>query len=175
MTPHNPIPITPGMRFGRLTVISKAESGRQGQHWKCRCDCGKITHPLASGLRRGTTQSCGCWRRERVTKDMIGKKFGRLIVIGRAESDPRGSSRWKCRCDCGNITQTHGASLQQGLTQSCGCLHREQLAARNYRHGGTTSPLYDCWKGMKHRCLNPKTIGFERYGGRGNYNRTRMD
>jgi hypothetical protein len=158
--------IVPGMRFGRLTVIRKARSGRQGQHWECQCDCGNITQPLAGGLRRGTTKSCGCLAHSRII-NIIGKRFGRLTVIGRAGSNSRGQARWECQCDCGNITQTQGSSLRQGLTQSCGCLFRKQLAARNYRHGGTASPLYNCWKAMKNRCLDSNAAGFKNYGGRG--------
>ena len=29
------------------------------------------------------------------------------------------------------------------------------------------SPLYQCWQGMRNRCLNPKTRNFKNYGGRG--------
>ena len=40
-----------------------------------------------------------------VVEDLIGQKFGRLLVIERAENYvfPNGTtaSRWLCRCDCG--------------------------------------------------------------------------
>ena len=41
-------------------------------------------------------------------ENLIGRRFGKLVVIGR--SDKRGSRGartvplWECRCDCGNIT-----------------------------------------------------------------------
>jgi hypothetical protein len=39
-------------------------------------------------------------------KDLIGMKFGKLTVVGKAENyiSPKGrkTSRWKCICDCGN-------------------------------------------------------------------------
>ena len=37
----------------------------------------------------------------------------------------------------------------------------------NYRHGGKGSALYNKWRGIKLRCLNPKHPQFKDYGGRG--------
>ena len=32
-----------GQKFGKLTVIERAENNKQGKAmWKCRCDCGKV-------------------------------------------------------------------------------------------------------------------------------------
>ena len=33
--------------------------------------------------------------------------------------------------------------------------------------GGKATPEYAAWRGIKCRCLNPKTRGYHRYGGRG--------
>lgn len=54
-----------GQRFGRLTVLSRAEDyvNPQGNHyvkWLCICDCGNITTVLGTALRSGGTRSCGC-------------------------------------------------------------------------------------------------------------------
>lgn len=54
-----------GQRFGRLTVISRAENSNSGKsRWLCRCDCGNecVVHSLS--LRSGNTKSCGCLRSE---------------------------------------------------------------------------------------------------------------
>lgn len=63
--------------------------------------------------------------------DITGQRFGRLTVIER--STPIGVSpiKWKCQCDCGKICETVAPRLKSGQTQSCGCLHKEQLAQRN--------------------------------------------
>ena len=59
-----------GQRFGRLTVIEKSPT-RQGDHicWVCRCDCGNLV-PLVNGsnLKNGDIKSCGCLRKELLTK-----------------------------------------------------------------------------------------------------------
>lgn len=58
-----------GMRFGRLTVLSRGENikYRSQQHcaWVCECDCGNITTVAGYCLRSGHTQSCGCLGREK--------------------------------------------------------------------------------------------------------------
>lgn len=66
--------------------------------------------------------------------DITGQRFGKLTVIER--STPIGISpiRWKCQCDCGNTCETIAPRLKSGETQSCGCLHKEQLAQRNSKH-----------------------------------------
>lgn len=53
-------------RFGRLVVEKKAnEAAPNGNaQWVCRCDCGRRTVVDGYSLRKGTTRSCGCLRRE---------------------------------------------------------------------------------------------------------------
>lgn len=45
------------------------------------------------------------------------------------------------------------------------------MSGRNYRHGhkpqGGISPEYTVWNAIRARCHNPKSINYERYGGRG--------
>jgi hypothetical protein len=57
--------------------------------------------------------------------DLSGKKFGKLLVIKRADR-PKGvvskGPYWLCQCDCGNIKIVYGACLKSGNTKSCGCL-----------------------------------------------------
>lgn len=60
-------------------------------------------------------------------KDLTGQKFGRLTVVKRGESTKNRESRWWCKCDCGNpeLILVRKSSLENGHTQSCGCLQRE--------------------------------------------------
>ncbi len=53
-----------GRRYGRLLVIERGPSVRNGVHWWCQCDCGRRTLVLGAQLRNGGTQSCGCHRNE---------------------------------------------------------------------------------------------------------------
>jgi hypothetical protein len=59
--------------------------------------------------------------------DLTGRRFGRLVVLGRAPSKRRADgtawqARWLCRCDCGGENTVLGNELRSGAVQSCGCL-----------------------------------------------------
>lgn len=62
-------------RFGRLTVLS-FEGRREGGtlFWKCVCDCGNVGLVAGRDLKSGHTQSCGCYREERLSATI--KKHG---------------------------------------------------------------------------------------------------
>lgn len=62
-----------GMRFGRLTVLYRADAKTKAQKtlWHCRCDCGGEIDVFSGSLLRGLTKSCGCLNRE-VSRDMHG-------------------------------------------------------------------------------------------------------
>lgn len=62
--------------------------------------------------------------------DLIGKRFGKLVVLSLAESRNH-KSRCLCKCDCGNIKEVGSANLVRLSTRSCGCLLSEVLAIRN--------------------------------------------
>lgn len=62
--------------------------------------------------------------------DLIGQKFGKLEVVGQAES-AGGKRRWVCRCDCGRETVVFGTNLTRGTTVSCGCKKRSDLTGQH--------------------------------------------
>lgn len=74
-----------GKRFGRLTVISITDiktTKKDIRSWLCLCDCGTYKAVPGNCLRRGNSKSCGCIRREGVSKmakaNVIhGKAYGR--------------------------------------------------------------------------------------------------
>ncbi len=99
--------------------------------------------------------------------DLTGQRFGRLVVIERAENGKRGKARWLCQCDCGNTCIVDGNHLRSGKTKSCGCVSREATGKRSVTHGHTRTRLYRIWSGIIDRCENPKTPVYQAYGGRG--------
>lgn len=99
--------------------------------------------------------------------NLLGQKFGRLVVIERAENNKHGQTRWKCKCDCGKFTVVAASDLKNGKIKSCGCLSHELTAKRSTKHGLRYTPNYKRWLHIKDRCLNPHNKDFNRYGGRG--------
>jgi hypothetical protein len=53
--------LTPGQRFGRWKVLSRAPNGLDRHvRWHCMCDCGKSRAVSGLALRAGGSLSCGC-------------------------------------------------------------------------------------------------------------------
>lgn len=76
----------------------------------------------------------------KVEEDLTGQIFARLKVLKQAEDHIREDgthlAKWVCECSCEehNIVEVLGQSLKSGATQSCGCLHIEQLKdAKQYK------------------------------------------
>ena len=104
--------------------------------------------------------------------DLTGRRFGRLVVIGKGERrGARGRIAWVCRCDCGKLTSVMTHSLTSGATKSCGCYHRERASIRSRdaktTHGKSHTRLYGVWKSMKTRCSNKNCKEYKFYGARG--------
>lgn len=101
-------------------------------------------------------------------KDLTGKRFGKLVVLGLGEKRSGRKTYWLCQCDCGNLKEARSDGLK--VIRSCGCLKKEQdkinLIA-NHSHKDSHSILYNTWTRMKQRCENPGNSRYERYGGRG--------
>ena len=61
--------------------------------------------------------------------DMTGERYGRLTVIERDYSRPKGTAYWYCKCDCGNTVEVYGTQLKNGK-MSCGCILKENKEKR---------------------------------------------
>ncbi len=56
---------------------------------------------------------------------MIGKKFGKLIVIEKSSIKHKfDRAYYVCKCDCGNIKEILGTSLTRGKSKTCGCSNK---------------------------------------------------
>lgn len=122
-----------GDKFNLLTVIDEADDyvspkGIHAKQYECKCICGNHVIVRGSALVSGHTKGCG--QKHRRYQNMIGLRFGKLVVLKQAEDEIVKNGRhirWLCRCDCGNEIVTRGTSLRNGHTQSCGCLHSESM------------------------------------------------
>ena len=111
-----------GETFGRLTVIERAGSDTSNKAmWKCICQCGEEVITRGSDLIRNKVQSCGCYKTEKLSKNLAGERFGKLLVVS-PHSKEKDAIVWECMCECGNTTYVTTNHLTTGNTQSCGCL-----------------------------------------------------
>lgn len=59
-------------------------------------------------------------------ESLVGRKFGRLLVVKEFGRNKRGGRLWECICDCGNKQISPTGELNNGSVRSCGCLKDEQ-------------------------------------------------
>lgn len=154
-------PYKPGQQFWAWTVVEDRPRIRRKFACLCRCECGQERVLVMSTVANGGSKSCGCRMTrngEKLVKDMVGLRFGRLLVVERAGSTGR-KATWACRCDCGAEHVATGYDLRAGHTTSCGC--------KNRPHGLSGHRLYQTWSSMMKRCYNSACAAFKDYGGRG--------
>ncbi|WP_225353536.1 alcohol dehydrogenase [Lacticaseibacillus thailandensis] len=72
-----------GQRFGRLTVFEFASRNplNGNANWLCRCDCGNEVIVDGYRLRKGQTQSCGCYRAEVSRKNILSQEKTRAQMV----------------------------------------------------------------------------------------------
>jgi hypothetical protein len=105
-------------------------------------------------------------KRTKQPEDIIGLRFGRLLVVGEAKRD-KSSKKLLCLCDCGEQCVVRRPNLLYGGSRSCGCLRAEISGARTRTHGMSKTAIYKVWCGMIERCENPLSTGYHKYGARG--------
>lgn len=149
-----------GKRFGKLIVVAETEpyispSGNKAHRWLCECDCGEIKIAKGADLKSGKVDNCGCqtWSRrsKAKTKDIVGRKFGKLTVI-RYSGIKNKHSSWECKCDCGKTVIVASDSLKSGHAMSCGCLRIKDLSnkkfgrllVKKYVAVGTNGAIWEC-------------------------------
>ena len=91
-----------------------------------------------------------------------GQHFGRLIVICEDESAKNGEAKWKCQCDCGNITSVLGSNLRNGNTKSCGCFRKECMETHGLTSVGSWRRLYKSVK-AHFRKISEGRRGYQRW------------
>lgn len=119
--------------------------------------------------------------------DLIDKKFGKLLIIGRELKNPNPknrNARWLCRCDCGKEKPMYATQLIRGYSKTCGCSrHQNPLdiavnkIMNHYKNGAKERNLefsltfeqfkyliqQDCHYCGSIPCSNFKTVGEERF------------
>jgi hypothetical protein len=68
---------------------------------------------------------------------------------------------------CGSEFRARTQHILRGNTKSCGCYKKRTTSETHKTHGLGCTRLYDIWKNMKDRTLNPMCKQYNGYGGRG--------
>jgi hypothetical protein len=85
-----------GQKFGRLTVLSRAEkpeNKRTGIFWNCICDCGNSVIVSGRNLRKRHTKTCGCSYKDlgmRKRKSRGASAFNSLLLSYKVGAKSRG-------------------------------------------------------------------------------------
>lgn len=137
-----------------LTEKYNSNGMRRGVYLNFRCVCGKLVPHRLSDVKNGHCKSCGCikFNNPNTVENLTGKKFGKLVVIGRdlerdlqQNKNNKNGVHWLCKCDCGNpkLSSVTGYQLKTGHTQSCGCYASEQIAKRNKKYCTKTNNIIE--------------------------------
>lgn len=121
-----------GKRFNKLVAIQPIGKSKRRIIWLCRCDCGNYINVPLVYLTQGWRGSCGCLLGGPPKQDLIGRRFGRLVVLSFAGRIKKSMDKnhqtfaiWNCQCDCGKKVIKTGRALLHDGTKSCGCLQKE--------------------------------------------------
>ncbi len=98
---------------------------------------------------------------------LIGERFGKLIVVSRAENTQTGKRAWNCQCDCGGTTVTPTGDLRSGKARACACVRNEKTSNLKRSHNLAGSKEYEAWANMVNRCTYKSNTHYADYGGRG--------
>lgn len=104
---------------------------------------------------------------KKLVKDLTGKVFARLTVLGYVGLNVHGHATWLCRCDCGQHRVVARGGLVTGTSRSCGCLQRDRATEEKLTHGMSDTREYACWRAIITRCENQNLPQYKDYGGKG--------
>lgn len=100
--------------------------------------------------------------------DHTGKTFGRLTVIGKAESRRTATqikTMWNCVCSCGAELTVEGSTLK--AQKSCNMCAKRLRAESKIKHGhakhGEISRTWQIWSGMKNRTCKDRCHSSKKY------------
>lgn len=104
--------------------------------------------------------------------DLLGQRFGDLVVVEYLGLGKHNKHYWRCVCDCGgeNTLATYRLTNNTQPTKSCGCRRAENLKGNRFdgtKHGLHKHKLYAIRGNMLQRCYNPSSQRFMYYGLKG--------
>lgn len=65
-------------------------------------------------------------------ENLVGNRYGKLIVKELLPSKGNGHRHWLCQCDCGNMHEATTGNLNYGHTTNCGCDKSPDLSGQKF-------------------------------------------
>jgi len=150
-----------GQIYGEYKIV-----GIDGNNYVAQCTiCDAVKMWGIQGMPQRTDFVCHTHRqtKERFTEAYIGMKNNYLTVIGITWDKKTGRKRFRCQCDCGNITEIKPTFWESGQVKSCGCYY-ERLKVE---HTPEKDRIRAIFHGMRGRCYNENNEAYKYYGLRG--------
>ena len=88
----------------------------------------------------------------------LEERYGSRVVLAKE------GTRWRMLCDCGDVRWCRRADVRAGRADRCRSCAR---TTHGLTRRGQVSRLFTIWRGIKHRCGDPKSNRWAYYGGRG--------
>lgn len=112
-----------------------------------------------------------CKNLDNYLPEIIGKRYGKTVVINHLGSNKHGKRIWSMQCDCGVKHVSTTGDLSSGRVTSCGCASKDRISKLKYKHGHAkasgNSVEYQTYNHMLGRCFNQNKPDYRHYGGRG--------
>ena len=67
-------------------------------------------------------------------ESLVGRRYGKLVVLEQIPSNGSPHRRWLCRCDCGNLHEATTGNLNSGHATNCGCMKSPDLTGKVFGH-----------------------------------------
>jgi AP2 domain len=104
-------------------------------------------------------------KRNPITSDLTGQKFGKLRVSSFAgySQNKYKQALWNCTCDCDKNVVVYALNLKRGTSQSCGCSTLKSIT----KHGMYKTKEYKTWRQIKSRCCYEGNPSYDKYQANG--------
>ena len=140
-----------GKRFGRWLVQARAPKTARGTYWQCLCDCGEIRVVFGPDLKRGRSQSCGCFAAEL-------NRAPRIHGEGRDGKRTPEYNSWRCMNQRCNNPNAAGYERYGGRGIKVCKRWRENYSAFLADLGRKPSPAHTLERIKNHKGYTPENV-----------------
>jgi len=158
-----------GQKFGKWIGVGPFSRDKFGMKTLlCRCECGIEKEVRISDLIKGNSKQCvKCARSNMYSSPVIGKKFGKYLVLRDVGKKYNSCIMLECRCDCGATKIVGKTALTSGNSTQCIKCSASERNKKRAKHNMTGTTTYNIWRSMTKRCRDSNSSCYNCYGGRG--------